>query len=123
MAYAAANRNALSNADILHSSILPAQYIYIGYTWNGSAWVSGGTNYIGKMTYFGTVQAPDYDHSPATTVGQIYANAQTLSCTHILWTCWDEFTGTPATFVPTYLTPFINANPVPSTTYPSNYPT
>jgi hypothetical protein len=129
IANAASNRNALSNADVYGVGIdVSAQHIYVGHTWNGSAWVAGGTDYRGQMAYLATIQPSDYSQNTGTssslaqTIANIYSTCQTLNATHILWTLWDEQTGTAESFSTNYLLPFAKANPVPNTSYPGNYP-
>lgn len=137
--YAAANRNALSNADVFGEGMtggagtfgISAQEEYVGHSYNygTSTWqATGGTDYRGTMAYMAVMQAPDYQSftgpssGVAQTISNIYATCQQLHATHMFWNIWDDQTGTPASFVSTYLVPFINTHAIPNTTYPTNYP-
>jgi len=133
--YAASHRNSLSNSDTFGSTSIGvcgvtqicAYQTYIGLVWNGSAWVSGGTDLRGTMGLMANVQSYDYGHTTgpgstiSDTINNIYAQMQTLHATHGVWNIWDEATGTPSSFVSTYLKPFVDAHPtVPNTTRPTN---
>lgn len=135
IAYAAANRNNLSNSDVNGSGLASsAQHIYCGQTWNGSAWVPGGTDYRGQMGYLATIQPGDYKSSlgptwdgtvnggPNGAMQLIYNTCATLRATHIYWTSTDEKNGAPSVFIPSYVTPFCNTHTVPNTSKPTNLP-
>src|SRR5579871_832075 len=65
VANCSASRGKLSNSDTqadptivsspATSSLSWGQKIYIGFTWNGSSWVTGGTDYRGTMAFMANV--------------------------------------------------------------------
>lgn len=104
---------------------------------NGQAFYTGSANGTGIPTppdnrtimgYWGNCQAPDYNGGngadPAAALLTMWTVwSSQLDVRYIMLTTSDDGVhGGPATFVPTYLTPFANSHPIPNTSRPSNLP-
>ena len=102
-----------------------SQTVYTGGSWNGSNFVAGGgTDYRGKMPYFGLVQAPDYGKSGSgkDTPADIFTNIQYLDTDNAIWT--GGAMNSPyntAGFWNTYIQPIADATPTWNTTCPTAY--
>jgi hypothetical protein len=126
MADAYSARVALTGPDIYGTEREESsQTVYAGGSWNGSSFVAGGgTDYRGKMPYFGLVQAPDYGKSgPGTdTPANIFANIQYLDTDNAIWTGGAENSPyNTSSFWNTYIQPMADATPTWNTSCPTAY--
>jgi hypothetical protein len=102
-----------------------SQIVYAGGSWNGSNFVAGGgTNYRGKMPFFGQVQSPDYGKSGPgiDTPANIFTNIQYLGTDNAIWT--DGAENSPyntSSFWNSYIQPMADATPTWNTSCPTAY--
>lgn len=133
VANAEANRQAMSGPDVFpfYSTMATTyatwgQLSYVGYQWNGSAWVTGGTDYRPLMTYIGQIQEATYSYAcnhGSTAPSDLLNSANYLGATELFWTyLTTEASGcTSYSTWPTVLSS-INAHALTTTAYPANYP-
>jgi hypothetical protein len=66
------------------------QAAYVGYRYNGSAWVAGGTDLRGVVAGIFNIQQPDLTYDGAYTPGQLFTQGDsTLHSTHLVWTAME----------------------------------
>lgn len=119
------NRLALGGPDIKvsESSLSWAQNVLIGKRWSGSAWVSGGKDYRGKMAVGFAQQVLDPSGIQATPslvyAAAVKSNPWSFASSHVFWTKHHN-----TTFVQDWGTgalPFLRLNPDTVRTCPQNY--
>lgn len=91
------------------------QHFYSGDTWNGSAFVSNGTNLKGRMGALAWIESPDYN---VYTAPDLFDGLEGLKATHGIITYVTTGNGTWTTNI----LPLINARILSNTAYPDNYP-